>query len=62
MEIYTTVALIYFAVAFPATLITSYLERRIIARQQGADAVRTGRISWQTILLKTIPLRLGRGG
>jgi len=28
LEIYTTAALIYFAIAFPASLLTSYLERR----------------------------------
>ena len=61
MEIYTTVALIYFAVAFPATLLTSYIERRIIARQEGEGAV-TGRFSWQTVLLKTLPSRFIRGG
>ncbi|MFD4599417.1 amino acid ABC transporter permease [Streptomyces sp. NPDC058464] len=37
MEIFTMVALIYFAVAFPATLFTSYIERRlIVAGSRGA--------------------------
>ncbi|WP_109211301.1 MULTISPECIES: amino acid ABC transporter permease [Microbacterium] len=30
MEVFTLVALVYFAFAFPATLITSYIERRMI--------------------------------
>ncbi|MBC9727744.1 amino acid ABC transporter permease [Streptomyces sp. TRM68367] len=30
MEIFTLVALLYFAIAFPATLFTSYIERRMI--------------------------------
>ncbi|WP_149823680.1 amino acid ABC transporter permease [Streptomyces tailanensis] len=30
MEIFTLVALIYFSIAFPATLFTSYIERRLI--------------------------------
>jgi polar amino acid transport system permease protein len=62
MEIYSAVALVYFAVAFPATLLTSYMERRIIARQEGTGAPSSGRISWETVLLKTIPLNLTRRG
>ncbi|GHG88391.1 amino acid ABC transporter permease [Streptomyces lanatus] len=30
MEIFTLVALLYFAIAFPATLFTSYIERRLL--------------------------------
>lgn len=30
MEIFTMVAVIYFAIAFPATLLTSYIERRLL--------------------------------
>lgn len=33
MEIFTTVALVYFVIAFPMTLITSAIERRIIRSQ-----------------------------
>ena len=35
LEVYTTAALIYFAVAFPASLLTSYLERRTTNPGQG---------------------------
>lgn len=43
MEIFTTTALIYFAVAFPLTLVASYLERRLIAKQSGATTGTGGR-------------------
>lgn len=62
MEIYTTVALIYFAVAFPATLLTSYIERSILSRQQGDDMSTAERSSWRNVLLKMLPYRLIRGG
>lgn len=57
MEIYTTVALIYFAVAFPATLLTSYIERRVIAQQEGGGGSPDGKSGWKTTLWKMLPGR-----
>lgn len=49
MEIYTVTALIYFMVAFPLTLVTSYLERRLIAKQSGATTSTGGRGTSSTL-------------
>jgi polar amino acid transport system permease protein len=58
MEIYTTVAIIYFAIAFPATLITSYIERRMIRSHEGGASPS----STKSTLLKLLPTRLLIGG
>lgn len=54
MEIFTVTALIYFAVAFPLTLVASYLERRLIAKQSGATTS-TGGGGTRTTLAKIAP-------
>lgn len=58
MEIYTTVAIIYFAIAFPATLITSYIERRMIS----SDANGATPAGTKSMLVKLLPTRLLIGG
>jgi polar amino acid transport system permease protein len=62
MEIYTFVAAMYFMVAFPLTLLTSYLERRMIAKQSGTDSGSSANSGLRATLAKVAPgsLLLGR--
>ena len=55
MEIYTFAAAIYFMVAFPLTLLTSYLERRMIAKQSGMDSGSSGTTGIRATLARVAP-------
>ncbi len=58
MEIYTVVAGIYFLVVFPLTLLTSYIERRMIDKQSGTDSGSSGTSGLRANLAKVAPGRL----
>ena len=60
MEIYTTVAAIYFVIAFPATLLTSYIERRMLAGQEGQGPSK--RQGARGLMVKLLPTHLLFGG
>ncbi len=60
MEIYTTIAAIYFIIAFPATLITSAVERRMLAGQEGQTPNRPR--GARGLMLKLLPTHLLFGG
>jgi polar amino acid transport system permease protein len=60
MEIYTTVAAIYFLIAFPATLITSYIERRMMRAQEGHGP--RGTRGSRNLVMKLLPTTLIFGG
>jgi polar amino acid transport system permease protein len=53
MEIYTVTALIYFAVAFPLTLVASYLEKRLINKESGASS--SGKPGLRSTLARVAP-------
>lgn len=58
LEIYTTIAVMYFVIAFPTTLITSALERRLLKRRSTeATSPET-----RSMLVKMLPVRFVRGG